>query len=96
MPEDTNSQNNLMKYLSNPKSYTMKRWFYDLLGIDYASHDTIIERVAVSLTTQQDLEDFGKLIGQVFEKGYRKAIEDYGKEAEKLGLRIKVVPPPSN
>lgn len=92
--QENGNTNNFIKYLSNPRSFTLKKWFYDLLGIDYATHDTIIERVSTSLTTQQDIEDFGKLIGQVFEKGYRKAIEDYSKEAEKLGLKVSVVAPP--
>ena len=88
--------NNFSQYLANPRSFTMRKWLYDLLGLDYASHDAIVERVAASLTTQRDLEDFGKLIGQVFEKGYRKAVEDYGKEAAKLGLKVMVVPPQSS
>jgi hypothetical protein len=94
MPENAGGNSNYIKYLSNPKGFTMKKWFYDLLGLEYAGHDAIIERVATSLTTQQDLEDFGKLIGQVYEKGYRKAIDDYKKEAERVGLKVSVVAPP--
>lgn len=94
MQENTNASSNFVKYMSNPKSFTMKRWFYDLLGMDYSSHDTIIERVSTALTTQKDLEDFGKLIGQVYEKGFRRAIDEYKKEVEKLGLKVNIVPPP--
>jgi hypothetical protein len=62
--------NNLIRYMSNPRAFTLRKWFYELLKINYASHDTIIERVSSSLVTERDLEDFGKLIGQVYETGY--------------------------
>jgi hypothetical protein len=87
---------NFARYVANPKAFTLKKWFYDMLGINYASHDIIIERVASSLTTEKDLEDFGKLLGQVFETGFRKAIEEYAKEAEKVGLKVSIVSPPTN
>lgn len=87
------ANNNFMKYMSNPKAFTLKRWF-DSLKVDVAPHDIIIERVATSLTTDKDLEDFGKLVGQVYELGYRKAVEDYREQVEKLGLKINIIPPP--
>ncbi len=79
--------------MSNPKAFTLKKWFYDLLKINYASHDTIIERISTSLTTDKDLEDFGKLIGQVYDSAYRKAVDDYREQVEKLGLKITIVNP---
>ena len=82
-----------MKYASNPKVFILKKWFYDMLKINYTSHDTIIERVSCSLTTEKDLEDFGKLIGQVYETGYKKAVDDYREQIEKLGLKIEIVNP---
>jgi hypothetical protein len=92
MPENTNASN-FVKYASNPKAFTLKKWFYDLLKMNYSSHDAIIERVATSLTTDKDLEDFGKLVGQIFEMGFRKAIDEYAKEAEKMGLKVTIVAP---
>ena len=81
--------------MSNPKAFTLKKWFYDLLKLNYMAHDAIIERVATSLTTEKDLEDFGKLVGQVYEIGYRKAVEDYREQFEKLGLKVTIVAPQS-
>ncbi len=88
--------NNVMNYMSNPKVYTLKKWFYDLLKLKYASHDQIIERVATSLVTDKDVEDFGKLIGEVFELGFRKAGEEYGKQIEALGYKVHIVAPTQN
>lgn len=79
--------------MSNPKAFTLKKWFSDLLRMDVATHDTIIERVATSLTTEKDLEDFGKLVSQVYELGYRKAVDDYREQVEKLGLKVNIITP---
>jgi hypothetical protein len=86
-------QNNMMKYMANPKAFTLKKWFYDLLKLNYSNHDQIIERVSTSLVTEKDVEDFGKLIGQVYEIGYRKAVDDYRKQLEDMGLKIQIVVP---
>lgn len=94
--EKQGEQSNFIRYMANPKAFTLKRWFYDMLKFNYAAHDVIIERVASSLDTDKDLEDFGRLIGQVFETGYRKALEDYRKQAEDLGFTVQFVSnPPS-
>jgi hypothetical protein len=93
--EKDKEEGNLIKYMSNPRAFTLRKWFYDLLKLNYIEHDPIIERVGTSLATQKDLEDFGKLIGQVYDIGYRKAVEDYKKEIEKLGLKVQVVAPDS-
>lgn len=82
---------NLVKYMSNPRSFTLKRWLAELLKEHYTPHDSIVERVATALTTEKDLEEFGKLIGGIYEVGYRKAINDYKTEAEKLGLKVNLV-----
>lgn len=88
---------NYVNYMSNPRAFTLKKWFYDLLKLDYVMHDTIIERVASALTTNKDVEDFGKLIGQVYETAYKKAVEDYRGQVEKLGLAVNIVmPSPEN
>lgn len=81
------------KYISNPRLYTLKKWFCDLLGLDYSAHDTIIERISGSLTAQKDVEDFGKLIGRIYENGYRKAIEDCREQLEKAGLKVEITNP---
>jgi hypothetical protein len=91
--ESEANNTNFIRYMANPKAFTLKKWFYDLLQVDYAAHDAIIERVAAALTTDKDLTDFGKLISQVFEKGFRKAVEEYSKEAERIGLKVSIIPP---
>lgn len=82
------NKQNLMKYMANPKSFTLKRWFFELLKENYKPHDTIIERVSTSLTTEKDVEDFGALIMQVYHAAYLRAVNDYKEQAEKVGLKV--------
>ena len=83
-------RSNFVNYMANPKSFTLKQWFVGLLKEDYAPHDQIIERIAVSITTDKDLKDFGKLVTTVYEKAYHKAVNDYKEQAEKLGIKITI------
>ena len=88
--EEKTKQSNFIKYMSNPRSFTLKRWFVELLKEDYLSHDTIVERVASALTTEQDVKDFGNLVTAIYDKAYRKAVEDYRSQAEQMGLKITI------
>jgi hypothetical protein len=86
------SQNNFMKYSANPMAYTCKNWFQKILQNKYSKHEQIITRVASSLVTDSDLDDFGKLIGEVYEMGFNKAVNDYKGVLEEMGLKVKVAP----
>lgn len=90
---DKENQSNLIRYMSNPRAFTLRKWFYDLMNVDYSKYDTIIERVSTSLTTEKDLEEFSKLIGQVYEMGYRKAVDDYRIKMEEMGLKVQFIIP---
>lgn len=76
----------------NPRVNTLKKWFFEVLKEKYTSHDPIIERVGSCLVTERDMQEFGKLISEVFQLGYFKAINDYKAEFSKYGMEINVVP----
>ena len=85
------SPNELMSYMSNPRSFTLKKWFATLLKEKYtAEHDLIIERVASALATNKDVEDFGKVMGALFESGYRRAVNDLKGQMEEHGLKVNI------
>ena len=84
-------RSNFVNYMSNPRSFTLKKWFVEILQEDYMKHDTIIERVSTSLTTQRDLVEFGELITGVYERAYKKAVDDYREQAEQAGIKISIV-----
>ena len=81
---------NYMKYMANPRAYTLKKWASDLLGADYVKHDEVIERISTSLLTDKDVENFGKLLTNVYESAYHKAVDDYKSEFEKMGIKVSI------
>lgn len=88
--EESKKRENFVKYMANPRAFTLKKWMADILKEDYGKHDNIIERVAMAMQTNTDLEELGALISQIYDKAYRKAIDDYKEQAEKLGIRVSV------
>jgi len=90
--ENGGNRSNFVRYMSNPRSFTLKKWFVELLGKDFTPHNNIIERISSAIVTEQDMKEFGGLITTVYEKAYRKAVDDYREQVEKLGLKINVVP----
>lgn len=84
-------ESKMLNYMANPRSFTLKKWLAELLKEKYVPHDQIADRVATALVTEKDMESFGKLMVDVYEKGYLKAVEDYRAQFEKLGVKINVV-----
>ena len=76
--------------MSNPKCFTLKKWFADILKNEYTPHDEIVERISASILTDKDVERFGKLITSIYEVAYKKAVSDYKDEFEKLGVKINI------
>lgn len=84
------NKSNYVKYMSNPRCYTLKRWFSELLTSDYPKHDETVERISTAMLTDLDVENFGKLIMNVYEAAYKKAVADYKTEFEKMGVKISI------
>jgi len=80
-----------MSYMANPRSFTIKKWTSQLLKAFYSDkHDQIIDRVSTSLLTDGDVQDFGKLLGAIYESGYRKAVKELQGQIEDLGYKVDV------
>lgn len=83
-------QSSMMRYMANPRAFTLKKWLSDLLKERYVAHDMIVDRIGTCLTTDQDLTDFGKLVGDIYETAYKKAVADYREQFEKLGVTVNI------
>lgn len=79
--------------VNNPKIYAIKKAMYDFLNERYGRNDDIIERLASSLQTENDVHNFMKLMVDVYETGYLKSVSDHKDQLTKLGLNAKVVEP---
>lgn len=80
-----------MKYVANPRAFTLKTWLTQMLQQKFEPHESIVERVAPSLTTDSDLKSFSALMGEIFQAGYMRAVNDYRVQLEKHGMKINVV-----
>ena len=97
-PPKAGGNNEFYQFMSNPRGFTLRRWFYDLVGPGYKEHEDVIDRVSSALTTDKDLKAFGSLITDVYRGGYVKAVSDYKGTLEGMGLSVSVSPhgpPPS-
>jgi len=61
-----------------------------MLHSDYPQHDEIVERISTAMLTDKDVEKFGKLIMNIYETAYKKAVSDYKVEFEKMGVKISI------
>lgn len=94
--EEKDNKSQFIRYMSNPRAFTLRKWLFEILKGNYPAHDGIVERLGTAIATQKDLDDFGKLIGQIYETAYRRAIDDYKHQVEELGLKVNIVPKPLN
>ena len=81
-----------MDYLTNPRSHMIKKAMFEVLKERYSQNENIIERVGAHLVTDDDVKSFYKLITDVYEKAYLKAVQDHREQLEKAGLVARIVP----
>jgi len=83
----------VMNALANPYSRSLKKFIFDVLGHRYNDkHDELLERIAHSLVTRQDVEGFSKLISDVYESAYMKCLNDHKELMQKMGHNVTVTP----
>jgi len=82
----------LSALFKNPKVHVIKKYMADILQDKYPKNEEFIERLAMLLVTDKDSESFGKLIGNVFQRGYEKSVEDHRKELSKHGITVTIKP----
>lgn len=83
----------LLELLQNPNARMLAKPMFELLGERYGRHQKIIERVALSLQTQDDVQDFLKLFVDAYEAGYFRAVNEQKDKLEKLGYDVKITQP---
>lgn len=86
---------NWFDFVRNPNEIYIKKYMFDILQGRYSQHEKIIEQLSKSITNKEELEQFGKLIADVYECGFLKAFNDYKKQIEKLGFKIDIGPSPT-
>lgn len=82
-----------VNYFSNVRGYYIKKALFDVLKERYSNNESIIERLGVTLMTESDIQDFMKLIGDVYEIAYMKAVDDHKEQLQKAGFVARIVKP---
>ena len=81
---------NWMEYLSNPKLNYLKQSMFSVLQEKYGESEPIIDRLGLSLVTEDDIRGFFKMIVNVYETGYMKAVEDHKEQLKQMGLEARI------
>jgi len=83
---------NWLQYMQNPKAHLLKKLLGDILGGKAMPYLDLIDRVSVPLVTEADLTLFNRLLVEIYEVGYLKAVEDHKAKLAELGFKVAVVP----
>jgi hypothetical protein len=80
-----------MDYMNNPRGHYLKKTMFDVLKERYASNEQIIERLGTTIMTEGDLSAFFKMVRDVYETAYLKAVNDHKEQLEKAGITARIV-----
>lgn len=77
----------------NPYQRSAQKYLFDIIGERYVKNSDIIQRMTNSLVTEADLQNFGKLIVDIYEAGFLRATDEYKENLRKLGYNVDIVKP---
>lgn len=84
---------NWLEYMQNPRSHILKKTMFEVLKERFSQNEQIIERMSATLVTEGDLNLFMKMVSDVYEIAYMKAVADHREQLQKVGLVAKIVSP---
>jgi hypothetical protein len=74
----------------HPYQLALHKYMFELLEERYHMHSNIISRISHYLVTEQDLREFSLMLGDMYEKAYTKALNDYHIQLEAAGIKVAV------
>lgn len=86
---------NWLRNLSNPLSWGIKKYMFELLQERYSRNEDIITRVSDNITSEKDYQAFGQLVLDIYEKGFKEALDQQKEQFEKMGLNVNITSPAS-
>ena len=79
-----------MDYMVNPRGHQIKRIMFEFLKERFAANEQIVERIGSSLMTENDMKDFLKMVTDIYEIAYFKAVNDHQEQLKKLGIAARI------
>lgn len=81
---------NWTELVQNPKAIALKKFMADVLEEKYSNYDDLTSRISRELITESDLNNFAKMINDVYEMGYKKAIGEYKDKLVDFGIQVQI------
>ncbi len=82
---------NWLKYASNPRAFTIRKWLGELIGIKCEDYRDLTDRLGPALVTDKDVQEFGNMLSSIYEAGYLKAMLKMKDQLDEMGVHVKVV-----
>lgn len=82
--------NNWMDLMQAPRSLAIKKYIAQILENKYMAYEETIERATHQLITERDMSSFGKMVADIYEAGYMRAVNDYKTQLEKMNIRVNI------
>lgn len=82
-----------MNMLTNQHGWAIKKYTHELIKERYLAHEELLTRICSSLVTERDVEGFAKLMADLYECGFLKALEENKAALEAVGYRMEIHPP---
>lgn len=79
------------EFIQNPKGLALKKFMATILESKYYQYEDLINRASFYLVTDNDLKSFAKMVTDIYELGYMKAVSDYKEQLTKLGINVNIV-----
>lgn len=74
----------------HPQQIALHKYLVSILEERSNNHRNVISRISHFIVTDQDVREFVAMIGDVYEKSYLKALQDYHKQLEAAGIKVSV------
>lgn len=79
-----------LETLQNPRGLAIKKFMAQTLGNRFPPHDDLISRLTTCLVTDGDMVGFSKLVNDIYEIGFAKAVSEYREQLTKMGIQVTI------
>lgn len=76
--------------LSNPYKTAVIQYAQQVMKDRYAKYHDIVLRASSTFVTQDEALRFAKMLVEIYEVGYLKAVDDYRQQVEAHGLQVRI------
>lgn len=83
--------NQWAQFMQNPKGIALKKFMVQVIPERAGLYEELFTRLSAALVTDNDMKLFGEMINDVMSAGYKKAVEDYRTQINKLGYEVSLI-----